>query len=283
LGNFFNIPFTLNQGGTITWDEDPLDAIINMEAYHQSNASLQDLLPQLTQTGKIKVNCTVALTDKLMQPNIKLDINLPYADQSTQDLVKSTISTDEEKYKQFASLMLAGTFMPSSDLPSQNTGTAVAYATSMEFVSNQLSNWFSQIEKAFNINVNYRPSDNTTRQDYQVGFATQINSKVSFTGNMDFGGDPNNPNPTAANYTNNPIADAELDYKLTNNGKLKFKTFTRPNQSIDALAASTQGVGIVYREDFNTFFELLKHYYSLIIRRKEKAIPVKEETDDSAE
>ncbi len=289
LGNVFNKHFILNQGGTITWDGNPLDAIINMEAYYQIYASLQDLSTITTQTGtqtgKIKVNCIVKLTDKLMQPNIKLDITLPNADQSTQDLVMSAISTDEEKYKQFAFLMLAGTFLPSSDMPSQGTGTTAAYATSMELLSNQLSNWFSQMGNTFNINVNYRPADINAKQDLQAGFTTQINSKVSFTGNVDIGGDPTTQplTPTATTYTNTPIPDAELDYKLTNNGKLQFKTFTRPNQSIDAVSPSTQGVGIVYKEDFNSFFDLIKHYYSSIFKRKGKVSPVKEEaeSDDS--
>ena len=280
LGNLINKRFILNQGGLITWDGSPWDAIINMEAYYPiTAASLTDLLPQIsqtgliTQTGKVKVNCNVKLTERLLNPNIKLDITLPNADQSTQDLVKSTISTDEEKVKQFAALMAFGTFMPSSEIPAQGASQSVAYTTSMEFVSNQLSNWFSKFGNA-NINLNYKPYDPNTaiNQDFQVGIATQLNSKVSFTGNVDYGGDPRNPAPTATASNNIPIADAELDYKLTKNGKLQFKTFTRPNQSIDAVATSQQGVGIVYKEDFNSFVELLKHYYSIIIRRKEDKI-----------
>lgn len=281
LGNLINKKFIIEQGGTITWDGNPLDAIINLEAFYQVSASLQDLGPQnplWSQSGRIKVNCQVALTDKLMNPNIKCDIILPNADQNTIDQVNATISSDEEKYKQFAALMIAGSFMPSSNVPTQNTSTSAAGSTSMEFVSNQLSNWFSQISHTFNINLNYRPTDDFTTQSAQVGINTQIGSKVSFTGNMDMGGDPRIVSTTATNNSN-ILPDVELDYKLTKNGKLQFKTFTRPNQSIDAVAPTMQGIGIIYKEDFNSFFDLIKHYYSMIFNRKEDKIkPVTEKS-----
>jgi hypothetical protein len=75
----------------------------------------------------------------------------------------------------------------------------------------------------------------------------------------------------ATSTTSKVIGEGNVEVKITDNGKLRLKAFNRSNQSvISEVSPYTQGVGIFYKEDFNSFNELLKRYYKMIFTRKEE-------------
>ena len=67
-------------------------------------------------------------------------------------------------------------------------------ATTFEMVSNQLSNWLSQISKDVDIGLNYRPGSNAINpQEAQLALSTQLlNNKVVLNGNFDVRGTGSN-------------------------------------------------------------------------------------------
>jgi hypothetical protein len=132
------------------------------------------------------------------------------------------------------------------------------YATTSEMVSNQLSNWLSQISKDFDIGFVYRPGYNAINpQEVQLALSTQLlNDKVVLNGNFDVRGPGANPNNPTSN-TNQLIGDFDAEIRLTE--KLKFKVFNRYNDiSPGGLSPYTQGVGIFYKQDFNKFSDLFR-------------------------
>ena len=67
--------------------------------------------------------------------------------------------------------------------------------------------------------------------------------------------------------TNNIVGDFDIDFKLTNNGKVHVKAFNRANDNLLLQTSPyTQGVGIFYREDFNSFEDLMQRYKNAIRR-----------------
>ena len=53
-----------------------------------------------------------------------------------------------------------------------------------------------------------------------------------------------------------------VDYKLTEDGKVRVKAFNKANDNsqTNTNGAYTQGVGIFYREEFNTIGQLYEQY-----------------------
>jgi hypothetical protein len=127
----------------------------------------------------------------------------------------------------------------------------------MEMLSNQLSNWLSQISKDVDIGVNYRPGSTAipNSQEVQLALSTQIlNDKVTINGNFDYGSNQLTASTTAGN---NAITGAfNIEYKI--NEKIRFKVFNRSNDNfyIDNGIQYTQGIGIFYREEFNKLKDL---------------------------
>lgn len=280
LQNVINKRFKVKRGGSIIWNGDPADATIDLQAIYSLSTSVYELSPEPQEELKkrIPVECHILMTDKLMRPTIKTDIILPTADQETRNIVSNSINTEEESTKQFLSLLIINSFY--SDASDRLTGdynaANVAGTAASELFSNQLSNWLSQISNDFDLGLNYRRGDEITPNELEVALSTQIlNDRVTINGNLDVGADQARQTSEITN-TNNIVGDFDIDFKLTDNGKVHVKAFNRANDNLlFQTSPYTQGVGIFYREDFNSFEDLMQRYKDAIRRlftKKEDAI-----------
>jgi hypothetical protein len=207
-----------------------------------------------------------------MNPNIRFDINLPSADEEINTRVQSTINTQEKLNRQFLSLLVLNSFMPSQQQGAESylaeSGTSgLGSVTTSELLSNQLSHWLSQISDEWDIGVNYRPGDEISRDQVEVALSTQLlNDRVSINGNLGYGGQTTGQ---TTEQTTNLVGDFRVDVKLTKNGKLRLKAFNETNDRIlYENAPYTQGVGIFYREEFNSFSELLNRFWNNFSSKK---------------
>lgn len=296
LQNVINKHFKVSRGGVVSWNGDPTDATIDIEAIYPAKASLYDLLfstmgdKAAEYQSRIPINCKILLTGKLLNPEPKFEIHLPNSTAEVQTRVNSAISNQDELNKQFISLLVLGSFLPDQSMANKpsadNTSTTTSGfnpvgTTGMEFISNQLSRWLSQISQDFDIGVNYRPGTELTTQELEVALSTQLlNDQISINGNFDVGGtSTKNLNQTSQN---NIVGDFEIEYKPWKSGKVRFKAFNRPNESyIYELSDYKQGIGISYKEDFNSFGELFKKYWNGIFAKKEEEITPREEKESS--
>ena len=147
----------------------------------------------------------------------------------------------------------------------------MAGATTSELLSNQLSNWLSQISDDYDIGVNYRPGDEITTDQLEVALSTQIlDDRVTIHTNVDMGGSQTTAK-TEETTTKNISGEFDIIVKLTSNGKLSMKAYNHSNDDQLFLTSQyTQGVGFVYREDFNTFGELVKRYWRALFSSDKK-------------
>lgn len=266
--NFINRTFEIHPGGEITWNGSPLDAEINLKAIYETRTSINDLFGT-TEATNTTVHCIIQMTDKLMSPTIKLDVQLPNAEEETKAKIANVLSSNEEINKQFLWLLVTGKF--ALDNPNNPSETSSPYSdaatgNASEFLSNQLSHWLSQINNNVNVSVNYRNDNKLKQSDIEMALSTQIfNDKLTIYGNVDI---PTN-NATAA-ASSGFVGDIDLDYKLTKNGKIRVKVFRHYNEDMYDLSPSTNGVGFVFKEEFNTLGELWKRYWNSVFKKEEE-------------
>lgn len=255
--------FDIVNGSLLRWTGSPYDAIIDINAKYALNTSLNEILddPNLRST-LTPVHCLLNLTGTLRRPNIKFDLNLPNSDADLNSRLKSVINTEELMNRNAASLLALGHFytMDKSDVNSSTELSSVGFST----LSSQISNWMSSINEDVNIGLNYKPSDGvSTSNEFDVALSTQLwNDRLLLNGNFGYRDDVNNvPNTNSSNS----IVDFDIEYKLTPSGKYSVKAFNRTNDSYFKQSPNTQGVGVTYRESFDTFSELI-HYYTNPLR-----------------
>ncbi|MDZ7636595.1 MAG: translocation/assembly module TamB domain-containing protein [Bacteroidales bacterium] len=264
LGNILNKRFTVENGGTISWNGAIDDANLNLRALYRTKASLSDIYgnQELTKLQeRLPVECILSLSSKLMNPAIKFDILLPTADEQTREYLRVATDTEERLSRQFVYLLVMNSFYPDPSLysgpsasgsggqVSQTTAPGAEFlgvTTTTEMLSNQLSNWLSQISNDFDIGFNYRPGNEITDQEVEVALSTQLlNNKVTLNGNVDVGGNQLNTNASAIS------GEFTIEVKLTE--MLRLKVFNRSNNNLYyQVHPYTQGVGIFYRRDFDT-------------------------------
>ncbi|MGM0566120.1 MAG: translocation/assembly module TamB domain-containing protein [Bacteroidota bacterium] len=259
LQNILRNTFTIRRGASISWSGDPYDADVNITAVYKARPSLrglpaaQGIDPELA-NERVPVNCIITLKDKLFNPTLDFSIELPNADANVKELVYSSIDTtnNAEMNKQMLYLLVLNSFSVSGLDNSLSSGFG---AQSFELLSNQISNWLSQISKDVDVGINYRPGDSYTSEELEVALSTQLfDDRVSIDGNFGMSG---MQEQTSANTI---VGDVNVEVKITRDGRFRIRAFNRTNNT-DLLAVDapyTQGVGVFYRKEFDTLEELFR-------------------------
>ena len=268
LQNIINKRFRIAQGSQIRWSGDLNDADVELEASYRLRTPLYDLVasegmaPDMIEAyrRRTQVETILILEDKLFNPLISFDIRVPGGDETTRDLIERVITTEQEMNRQVFSLLVINRFMPTT---TDQYNTALGFGvgnTSSELLSNQLSNWLTQISSDFDIGVNYRPGDEITSQEVELALSTQLfDDRVTIDGNFGVAG-----NQTATGYSTQGasqiIGDVNVEVKITPEGKFRVKAFNRSNtfDIINTNAPYTQGIGVFYRREFDSLEELFR-------------------------
>ncbi|MGZ4055062.1 MAG: translocation/assembly module TamB domain-containing protein, partial [Bacteroidia bacterium] len=283
LQNIINKKFDIAKGSTIRWSGIPYQADLDIDAVYKARASLKPFFDSTTTTTidpkkRYPIDLNLNMTGDLLSPLINFNIGIPTVDAQTRQTVLSYINNDAEVNRQVFSLLILNSFVTPYELANggngSNAAAGAAGANTSEMLSNQLSNMLSKISKDFDIGVNYRPGDAISKDELAVALSTQLfNDKLSIEGDVG-----NNPNSQS---TNNIVGDVNVDYKITEDGKVRVKAFNKTNDDTQTNlnAPYTQGVGVFYREEFNTIAELYERYlHTLQGMKKPKK---KEEADQS--
>ncbi len=272
LQNVINKRFHIKPGGTINWEGEPNEAKIDINAVYNLRAPLIDLMRAYADTSDVyrrptSVECHMFMSGNIMNPEIRFNIKAPNADEKAQAQL-ANLSQDEIN-RQLLYLLILNRFHSPADMRVDQTSTTDAFGvTSSELLSNQLSNWLSQISRDFDIGFNYRPGTDVSGQELEVALSTQIlDDRVLINGNVGYG-------EQLTHTPNAFIGDVEVQVKLNPKGNLRVKGFTQVNDELNAdLGPYTSGLGIFYTQDFNSFTELAKRFYNAVTfanRRKDK-------------
>lgn len=270
-GGLVQKEFVVQPGGTIAWEGDPLKAKIDMLAIYKTQANPSALLDSPINRS-IPVELEIALVGDLEQPEPEFDFEFPNVNSTVKSELKYRLQSKEDKQNQALYLLSTGSF--SSGLSDISFSGTIA-----ERLNGIVNGLFSgDGNSKLNIGINYeagqkRP-DYETDDRFGVTLQTQISEKVSINGKVavPVGG---------GSATQTVVAgDVEITFLLNDEGNLKASVFNRENsiRNFGEAVGYTQGVGIEYNLDFDTFKELLQ---KLFVKQNkvddEKIIPVESE------
>lgn len=272
LQNVFRKEFQIAQGSSLTWAGDPLNAQMNIKALYSLTASLRDLMNQseieaTTKRSSVPVNCILYLTDDLMSPSIRFDIELPNSDEALKQQVRNIINTDEMMNRQILYLLIFNKFYTPEYLQTStiNIGSNEAYSLLSSTVTGQINNWISKLTDSFTFGFNVRAHGvgETATQEYETAILYQPNNRLIVNGNFGY------RNDNLA--TNKFIGDVDVEYLLSQNGKFRVKAYTHTVDKYTLKTAQTmQGVGLIYKEEFNNAQELIHSFKDLFTSKKKK-------------
>ena len=249
--------FVIKNGSTITFNGAPLDANLDIQAsYTVNSASLNDLIPEesssIIQQPNVKVNCIMNLSGILVRPTIKLGIELPNERDEVQTLVRNYISTEEQMNMQILYLLGIGKFYTEDARNNQNSNVMSSVLSST--LSGQLNNALSQVFETnnWNIGTNLSTGDKGwTDMEVEGILSGQLlnNNRLLINGNFGY-----RDNPMA---NTNFVGDFEAEWLINRSGDIRLKAYNETNDRYYTKTnLTTQGVGIMYKKDFNKWSDL---------------------------
>lgn len=250
--------FKIRQGSSISFNGDPLNANLDIAASYRANTNLSDLDKsfatdrELARTN-VPVDAILMVKGEMTHPDITFDIELPTLTQDVVRKVKSIISTDDMMSRQIIYLLALNRFYTPEYMGASGNGGELA-AVASTTLSSQLSNMIGQLTDKFTVAPTFR-SDKGDFSDLEFDVALSsrlLNNRLLVNGN--FGYRDRSTSQTTF------VGDFDIEYLLSRNGNLRLKAYNHFNDQNYYLrqALTTQGLGVVYRRDFDNPFSFLR-------------------------
>ena len=247
--------FNLKQGGTIVWEGDPLSAQMDLEAVYSvpGGANPALLLDNPNFNRKIPTEVLVRLQGNLLKPDDPIfEIDFPNTNAVVTSDINYRLADPQTSQLQAISLLSQGIFINEVSVSVEGI-TNNLYEKASDIFSNIMGNDQGKLE----VGLNYLQGDRSQVLDVdsedRLGFtlSTQITDKILINGKIGV--------PVGGIEETLIVGDLQIDFILNEEGSLKAKVFNKENEFryIGDELGYTQGLGLSYRVDFETFKDLI--------------------------
>ncbi|PNQ73159.1 N-acetyl-gamma-glutamyl-phosphate reductase [Hanstruepera neustonica] len=264
-GGLVQKKFEVEPGGSLVWEGDPFRAQIEINAIYRTQANPSPLLDNPINRS-IPVEVRTTLSGPLEKPEIDFNFEFPNVNSTVKSELNYRLDSKEERDNQALFLLATGAFSNRQNV--NITGTVT------ERLNGIINGFFSSSDNKVNIGLNYEAGENTP--DYQtddrlgVTLQTNISDRILVNGKVGV--------PVGGVSETVVAGDVQIDFLLNEEGTLRAKVFNRENsiRNLGEEIGYTQGIGIAWNVDFDTFGELI----DIILKGKKK---VEEEKDQEVE
>ena len=252
-GGLINKEFHIKKGSTINWEGDPGRANLNIDAIYKTRANPAVLLDNPAINKKVDVDVTIGLKGNLSNPEPSFEIDFPTVNSILKSDLQAALADDDVRQKQALVLLSTGGFLSDEGID-QSAITNNIYEKAGDVFSNIFKGENSSSDK-IDVNVEMTAEDRTPGREADgqvaVTFSTSINDRISVNGKVGV--------PVGGINDAAVIGDVEIQYRVNEDGTLNLKVFNKENDInyVGEQIGYTQGVGISYEVDFDTFRELL--------------------------
>ncbi|WP_040628271.1 translocation/assembly module TamB domain-containing protein [Mucilaginibacter paludis] len=268
--DFITKNFQVNQGGTIRWTGNPSNAEINLKAIYEVRTNIAALyqaagLQSPKENQQELVQAELILTKSLTQPQFDFDFNFP-TDPSIKDELGTYLNDYTNRSQQALSLIVRRNFASGT---SSNTLTSQVRQTAQdalsEFAFNKLNSFIAQ-SNIKNFDLNIRSTSDASASLHFFNDRILINGSLyDAQGSNELFG--NNQSLFNSNFSN-LTKDFGVQYLIKADGSLlatysyrvlNSTTLNTINQQLGVQYVN--GLGLVYRRDFDTFNEFFKNIF----------------------
>ncbi len=259
--------FSFLPDGTVVFGGDAMQAALNLKAKHTvPNVSLDDLSTTGLGLSNTRVDCIMNIGGIAREPVISFDFDIPNANEDEKQMIRSMLSSEEERDMQAIYLLGVGRFYTYGtmvDTRQTKGGMAVN-----SVLSSLLSSRFNQIMSQalggsnWSFGTNLRTGEEGwEHMDVEGSLSGKmLSGRLIFNGNFGY-----RENKYRMNG-NNFIGDFDLQYRFSPRSPFSLKVYNQTNDRYFTQSSlTTQGIGIKFQRDFNRFQEIF-----LRSKKKEK-------------
>lgn len=250
--------FKIESGSSISFNGDPMRGILDITAAYRVNTNLTDLDksfendPDLNRTS-IPVDALLRVSGDIQSPEIAFDLGFPTVTGEVERKVKSIISTEDMMNRQVIYLLVLNRFYTPEYSSSDGQGGELASVASST-LSSQISSIIGSLTDKFTIAPQFK-SERSDFSDIEVDVALSsrlFDNRLLINGNLGY--------RDKATSQSTFIGDFDLEYLLNRSGSLRLKAYNHFNDASYYLksALTTQGLGIMYRKEFDDPLKFLR-------------------------
>ncbi len=273
-GGLIDKKFDVKKFGYISWDGNPYNATLNLEAVSKNiTANPAVLIDNASFNKKIPVDVVIGLKGTITNPDPDFSINFPNVSSVLKSEIETKLSDKDTRQTQALYLLSTGGFLSQEGL-SQSQITNSFY----EKAGALFGDIFNDKDGKVNFDVTYTSPDKTALKptDGRVvaTVTTQINDRITINGKVGV--------PTGGVTETTIVGNFEAQYRVNEDGTLNLRIFNKENDInyIGQGIGYTQGAGVSYEVDFDTFKELInKIFKKTKIERAKKTIEEPEKND----
>lgn len=276
-GGLLEKRFEVKKYGSIVWNGDPMAATLNLEAVYKvvGGANPGVLIDNPSFNRKVDVNVIIGINGSLMNPEPDFNIEFPNVASTLRSELQYKLDDKDTRQTQALSLLTSNSFLSSEGL-SQSQPTNLLF----EKARSLFADIFATSDGKMTIAPDYVGADNRpgfeTDGRFGLTLSSQINDRITINGKVGV------PVGTSVNESSAVVGDVELQYRVNDDGSLNLRVFNRENDVtyIGQGVGYTQGLGISYQVDFDTFKELVAKVFKN--KKLKTALPTQTEIEDSS-
>ncbi len=258
--------FIINSGSKVSFRGSPLDVNLDINATYALQANLADLDESFTTDSEltrttVPVHTILEISGNMMKPDIGFDISLPTLSADMDSKMRSIISTDDMMTRQIIYLLALNRFFtPEYNASTNGSSEWTSLATST--LTSSIGSLLGQINENWDIAPQVRSSKGDF-SDVEVDLMLSsqlLNNRLIFNGNFGY----RDKRYNATNF----IGDFDIEYLLTENGNLRLKGYNHFNDRNYSMrtALTTQGIGIMYKHDFDSW----RNFFDFSFKKNKK-------------
>lgn len=254
----FSRRFELEPGSTITWDGDPIDAQLDIQATYRTRASLAGL-PGRDASERIPMVIWLDMTGRVSSPTVDLRLAID-RDERTQVTAISSLEpilNDEERAAEYAtSVLLTNSFRLTLTGDTQGLTESVdqlAFSTLSQLVANQLNRFVNHALSNVDINLGVQQGTNVQDLDVTYGVALYLlDERLVIRGQGVY--------ETAESQTTSDNLQGKITVEVRLNQSVSVEVFYRREDEILETISSTApsyGAGVSYQTEFTSWSAFL--------------------------
>ena len=252
-GGIIDKKFIVKKGGYISWEGNPLKARLNLEAIYKTSANPALLLENSSFNKKVDVNVVIGLRGDLTSPEPDFNFEFPTVSNVLKSEIEYKLNDKDVRQTQALYLLSTGSFLSSSGV-----NQSALSSNLFESATSLLTGMIHSEDEKFNVELDIIAADKTVGSEadgrFVASVSSKINERITINGKVGvpFGG----VNQSAV------VGDVEILYRVNEDGTVNLRFFNRENDInyIGEGIGYTQGIGISYEVDFDTFKELANKF-----------------------
>ncbi|WP_298116957.1 translocation/assembly module TamB domain-containing protein [Flavobacterium sp.] len=271
-GGLIDKQFKVKKFGSIVWEGDPYKAILDLEAIYETSANPAVLIDNSSISKKVPVQVSIGLKGTISNPEPDFNINFPTVSSVMKSEIQTKLDDKDTRQTQALYLLSTGGFLSQDGLSQSQLTNNLFEKAGVLF-----SDLFNDKDGKLQLGFDYVQADRTPglEADGRVGvsISTKVNDRITINGKVGV--------PTGGVSETAVVGNFELEYRVNEDGTLNLRVFNRENDInyIGQGVGYTQGIGMNYEVDFDTFKELVNKIFTKNKLDKEKKSTI--EVDDS--